>query len=144
MNKNSRWVFTAWKKAPMCRRQELVLFEVWQKELTSDGKEHYQGYVEFYSPYTQTQVKNLYSDRSMHLEEPRESREDNIFYCLKPNGYAGERSMFHNNTVKYFKDQESKTIVKDDPLSPMLTWKDVIKARPELFPKIDYKILKKK
>lgn len=103
-NKNSRWCFTSWE-SPKCRKQELVDFEVWQKEKKADGKVHYQGYVEFFKPYTQTQVKNLYSQKGMHLEEPRESRMINVMYCLKPQTYDGERSMYNGtNDVYYHKD----------------------------------------
>ncbi len=99
-DKNSRWCFTSWKR-PKCRKEELIQFEVWQREFVDshkDSKIHFQGYVEFEKPYTRTQVKKLYSDKGMHLEEPRQSREVNMFYCLKSDTYYGERYMYQKGT----------------------------------------------
>lgn len=101
MNKNSRWCFTTWER-PKCKKQELVQFEVWQREMSSEGTIHYQGYVEFEKMYSQAQVKNLYKQKSMHLEEPRESREMNLMYCTKPSTYYGERYMYNGPTDTYY------------------------------------------
>lgn len=118
MNKNSRWCFTAWQR-PNCRKQELIMFEVWQREKTSEGRIHYQGYVEFFKPYTQSQVKNLYSQKNMHLEEPKESRERNMMYCLKPKSYLGERFMYNGPGDLYHETDKS--------YFDKITWDDIFK-----------------
>jgi len=98
MNKNSRWVFTDWNEPPTCKKEKLVYFIVWQREWTTTGKAHYQGYIEFINSYTRTQVKRLFGSKSIHLEEAKKSRSLNMFYCLKASTYAGERYIREGNT----------------------------------------------
>jgi len=64
---------------------------IWQSEFSPNNILHYQGYVEFTTPYGQQTVKSLFSDRQMHVEPSKESRTANIIYCSKITGFAGTR-----------------------------------------------------
>lgn len=100
MSKESRWTYTSWKR-PTWRKPDLIYFEVFQREKTESGKIHYQGYVEFKSPYTMRQVKSIAGDKTIHIEEARSSRERNMMYCLKPETYHGERYMYNGPADTY-------------------------------------------
>lgn len=92
---NNRWCFTSWKKPEI--NEKLISYMIWQKELTSDNKlEHYQGYVEFKKPYKFWQVKSIFKDKTIHVEEAKKDRKANFLYCTKNESYAGERYEFGN------------------------------------------------
>lgn len=132
-DKYSRWSFTTFSKKPVFRKMELVDLLVFQSENTKDGKLHYQGYIETYSPYSKTQIKALFSDRTMHVEPADKSRLSNIWYCTKPDSFAGYRYMYHACDCEYTHDE--KDVQKDTTPkgSPRLSWKDIL-------PKIQYEI----
>lgn len=100
MNKSHRFSITSWNQDPTPRKMEMLNFFIWQLERTKEGKLHYQAYVEFKNAYTISQVKNIFKDKTMHVEIARKSREMNMLYCLKSQSYAGKRFMY-NPTILF-------------------------------------------
>lgn len=115
-NKYTRWCFTMWQQ-PICNKPELLDLIVWQRERTSDTfTTHYQGYMEFVKPYSRTQVKNLFKDKTTHYEPAEKSKEMNFMYCLKPDSYSGERCMIKGQQEVFYELRPHKTV---------LTWNQV-------------------
>lgn len=111
--KSRRFAFTAWRK-PVPRRDDMTNFLVYQTEFTQTGNIHYQCYVEFKNSYSILQVKNIYKDKTMHVEIANKSREMNMMYCTKPKSFAGERFFKNYITLEeyYTKDDISPPNIK--------------------------------
>jgi len=84
-----RWCFTIWDKddgTPWEFPQVLpdrVSMMVAQREVGSENKAHWQGYVQMLSPTRMLGVKNALACNWAHLEGSVGSPEDNIRYCSK-------------------------------------------------------------
>jgi len=101
MLKSQRWSFTTWK-LPDFSRPALISYMIFQREISSNDKIHYQGYVEFHKPYSQKQVKALFRDGGMHVEISRESKTANVFYCTKNTFALGYRYCLENGKETIF------------------------------------------
>lgn len=87
---NLRWTFTSWKEPKFNTKHCMYL--LWQKELCpSTHLTHYQGYIEFGVGRSMFQIKSLFKDKTMHVEQARENRDVNLLYCTKNESYAGVR-----------------------------------------------------
>jgi hypothetical protein len=61
-----------------------VRYYIWQIEVCPDtGREHAQGYIEFNRQVTLRDIKDIFNDNTLHIEERRGSQEDAIAYCKK-------------------------------------------------------------
>lgn len=88
--KSKRWSFTSYTKPSY--NDKAMNYLIWQKEYsTTNGLNHYQGYVELKEERRIFQVRSLLKCKGAHCEISIKSREANIFYCTKNESYAGER-----------------------------------------------------
>lgn len=61
-----------------------IQYMVYQKEKCPEtGREHYQGYVEFPDKHKLGGVKDIFNDRTLHLEGRRGTQKQAIDYCQK-------------------------------------------------------------
>lgn len=82
VEKSNRWAFTAWRRPNV--NINLCAYLVWQTEVCPTTKlTHYQGYIETKKDYSFGQIKQIFRDKTMHVEPAREDRVTNLYYCLK-------------------------------------------------------------
>lgn len=112
MEKTDRWAFTL-NTQPLINLK-YVRFLVYQKEKGERTEyEHYQGYIEFYKPYTLQYVKSLFKSKQIHLEPARESRAVNVIYCTKEKTYTGGRFIY--TTEKQSEEDDNKLVNIETP-----------------------------
>jgi hypothetical protein len=76
-----------------------IRFYLAQLERTpTTGRIHWQGYIEFFTPYTMENVKRFFIDQRVCLQEAFAGYEDNEDYCSKVNGENWKRSDPLRNT----------------------------------------------
>lgn len=78
-----RWCFTSFETDKELQFNNSVKYAVFQVEQAPDtGREHYQGYVEFTSPWRLARVKKLLGS-GVHCEVARGNRNQCRDYCMK-------------------------------------------------------------
>lgn len=96
----SKYVFTCWE-LPKFNKWDLCDFMIYQSEICPTTlKIHYQGYIEFKKYYKLNQVKSLFKEKKMYVDESTEinSRERNIIYCGKDKTYSGGVRFIYSNS----------------------------------------------
>lgn len=83
MSKSQRsYCFTAWTEPKF--NEEKIRYMIYQKEkCPKTGKEHYQGYAEFFNKITIPTFKRFINDNTAHCEIRKGTREQAKAYCMK-------------------------------------------------------------
>jgi len=94
-----RWAFTCWRQIFILLGDEIKFFIVNHEICPTTGREHWQGYIEFYKDISRDKIKLLFNQREMHLEKAIRCKEINVIYCSKPNNlvYNGEETFKNIN-----------------------------------------------
>jgi len=72
LEKHDKWVFTSWKEKPDIVLKNTVRYLYCQQEICPETTtRHWQGYVEFYKPYSIAYVKCLFKDKQMYLDKAK-------------------------------------------------------------------------
>lgn len=83
-NRYRNFCFTRWNCTPIDSLPKGINFLIYQLEqCPTTGKLHFQGYAQCEKKIGLNKIKDLFNDKSMHIEEARGSAEDNIKYCSK-------------------------------------------------------------
>lgn len=78
-------VITAWNEIPdSVLLKGKINFMIWQQErCPKTEKDHYQIYVEFFEGLNMNNIKDLFEDKTLHIEPRKGSQDQAIAYCSK-------------------------------------------------------------
>lgn len=98
-DKSDRWAFTL--NVQPCINLKYVKYMVYQREKGERTDYiHYQGYVEFFKPYTGKYVKSLFKSKTIHVKPAIKPRINNLVYCTKESTRAGEFFLYNTDKEK--------------------------------------------
>lgn len=116
--------FPVWFSAENKKKTRYV---VYQSETCPDtGREHFQGYAEFYAPITMSMVKKVFQCPSMHLERRKGTQQEARDYCMKdesrtPGCEPIEWGVFGKDSQGKRSDlSDALQVLKQDGLSTLL------------------------
>jgi len=80
------WALTLWEN-PLVKLPEGVRYAIYGYEICPDtGREHWQTYIELFSPQRFSWVKKIYGDKT-HIERKKKTRDQEREYCMKDNKF---------------------------------------------------------
>lgn len=97
--KTDRWAFTL-NTQPVINLK-YVKYMVYQREKGERTEYlHWQGYVEFFKPYTGKYVKSLFKSKTIHIKPANKPRINNLVYCTKEKTRDGEVFLYDAEPAK--------------------------------------------
>ncbi len=92
--------------------EEIMLYLIYQEEISESGTYHFQGYCEFVNQMSLNPAKNWLGGPEVHLEPRRGSQQQAIEYCKKeasrvdgPHEFGQPRSQGKRMDLEAFKDE---------------------------------------